>query len=71
MLDPFRSELGDRVARIDTLGAALVAEVAARAVPDAVLLAVVLEALHRRLVARVTDEPHALGQGGGPQKIGI
>src|SRR5664280_1954543 len=32
-------ELGDRVARIDSLGAALVAEVTARALPDAVLAA--------------------------------
>ena len=54
------AELRDRVARVDALRAALVAEVAARAVPDPVLLAVALEALDRRAVARVADEAEAL-----------
>ena len=54
------AELRDRVARVDALGAALVAEVAARAVPDAVLVVVGLQALDRRLVPRVADEAEAL-----------
>ena len=41
------AELRDRVARVDALRAALVAEVAARAVPDPVLLRVALEPLDR------------------------
>ena len=39
-----RAELGDRVARVDALRAALVAEVAARAVPDAVRAVQILQA---------------------------
>ena len=54
------AELRDRVARVDALRAALVAEEAARALPDAVLAAVVLEPLDRRGVARIADEAHAL-----------
>src|SRR6201987_1033976 len=44
-LDRFGTELRDRVARGDTLRAALVAEVAARAGPDPVLAVVLLEPL--------------------------
>ena len=58
--DRLGAELRDRVARVDALRAALVAEEAARALPDAVLAAVVLEPLDRRGVARVADEAHAL-----------
>ena len=65
------AELRDRVARVDALRAALVAEVAARAVPDAVLLRVRLEPLDRRLVAWVSDEAHALGERGGPEEVGV
>src|SRR5262249_10836988 len=54
--DRLGAELRDRVARIDALRAALIAEVAAGAVPDAVLLAVALEPLDGRAVARVADE---------------
>src|SRR5436190_19951784 len=54
------AELRDRIARIDAFRAALVAVVAPRAVPDPVLVVVVLEPLDRRSVARVADEPHPL-----------
>src|SRR6266545_770640 len=47
-------------ARVDALRAALVAEEAARALPDAVLAAVLLEPLNLRRVARVADEAHPL-----------
>src|SRR6516165_2575506 len=60
--DRLGAELRDRVARVDSLRAALVAEVAARAVPDAVLLVVALEALDRGAVPRIADETHPLCQ---------
>ena len=69
--DRLGAELRDRVARIDALRTALVAEVAPGAVPDAVLVGVGLQALDRRLVARVPDEPHALGERGGPEEVRI
>ena len=60
VLDRLRAELRDRVARVDALRAALVAEEAARALPDPVLAAVLLEPLDGGAVARVADEPHPL-----------
>src|SRR6478609_9441860 len=45
LLDRLGAELRDRVAGVDALRAALVAEEAARAVPDAVLAVVLLEPL--------------------------
>ena len=64
-------ELRDRVARVDSLRAALVAEVAARAVPDSVLLRVRLEPLDLRLVAWVSDEAHPLGQRRRAEEVGV
>src|SRR3954468_19585333 len=71
MRDRLRAELGDRVARVDALRAALVAEEAARAVPDSVLGVVLLEPLDHRAVARVTNEAHPLRQGLRPEELGI
>ena len=62
LLDRLGAELRDRVTRVDALRAALVAEVAAGALPDPVLGGVVLEPLDGRAVARVTDEAHPLGE---------
>src|SRR5262249_53055661 len=63
-VDAVRDRLGAKlrncVARVDAFRTALVAEVAARAVPDPVRLAVALEPLDGRAVARVADEAHAL-----------
>src|SRR4029078_587826 len=74
-VDHFRNRLGaelrDRVAWVDALGAALVAEVAARAVPDPVFVVVALEALDLRPVARVTDEAEALRERGRPEELGV
>src|SRR5438270_383536 len=53
--DRLGAELRDRVARVDALRAALVAEVAARAIPDPVRFAVALEPLDLRAAARVAD----------------
>src|SRR5438045_505825 len=61
--DRLGAELRDRVARVDALRAALVAEVAAGAIPDAVLRVVRLEPLDGRRVARVADEAHPLREG--------
>src|SRR5204863_4917929 len=69
--DRFGAELRDRVSRIDALGAALIAEVAARAIPDAVLGVVLLEPIDVRSVAGVADEPEPLGERGRPQEVGI
>ena len=65
------AELRDRVARVDALRAALVAEVAARAVPEAVRLGVLLEPLDGGAVARVADEPHSLGERRRAEEVGI
>src|SRR5439155_5131842 len=56
------AELRDRVARVDSLRAALVAEVAARAFPDAVLVVQLLEARELPAVARVADQPERLAE---------
>src|SRR6266508_3102301 len=71
LLDRLRAELGDRVARVDALRTALVAEIAARAVPDPVLVVVGLEPLHLRALPRVADEAEALRQRRGPEELGI
>src|SRR5204862_5408316 len=71
LLDRLGAELRDGVARIYALRAALVAEVAARAVPDAVLVVVVLEPLHPGLVARIADEAKALCQRRRPEELRI
>ena len=65
------TKLGDRIARIDPLRAALVTEVAARAVPDPVLVVVGLEPGDLVSLARIADEPETLGQGGRPEELGI
>ncbi len=70
-LHRLRAELRDRVARVDALRAALVAEVAAGAVPDPVLLAVALEPLDLRAVSRVTDEAEALRESRRPEEVGV
>src|SRR5436190_23122712 len=67
----FGAELCDRVTRIDALRAALVAEIAPCAVPDAVLAVVLLETLDRCLVARVADESHPLGERLRPEEVGV
>src|SRR5439155_9844083 len=71
VLDRLGPELGDRVARVDPFRAALLAEVAARAVPDAVLGVVGLEPLDRLLVAGVADEAHALRQSRRPEELRV
>src|SRR5437879_4496485 len=53
LLDRLGSELRDRVPRVDSLGAALVAEVAASAVPDPVLVVVIVQARHVGLTSSV------------------
>src|SRR4029079_14747655 len=65
------AELRDRIARVDALRAALVAEVAAGAVPDPVRLAVALEALDRGTVACVADEAEALRERGRAEEVRI
>src|SRR5204862_6927010 len=60
LLHRLGAKLRDRVARVDALGAALVAEVAARALPDAVLVVELLEARELAAVARVADEAERL-----------
>ena len=65
------AELRDRVARVDALGAALVAEVAARALPDPVLAAVLVEALDLGGVARVADEAHPLRERLRAEELGL
>src|SRR6185369_13974324 len=60
VLDRLGAELRDRVARVDALRAALVAEVAPRAVPDSVLAVVRVEPLDGGGVARIADEAHPL-----------
>src|SRR5437763_11833714 len=69
--DRLRAELRDRVARVDALRAALVAEEAARALPDPVLAAVLLEPLDRGAVARVADEAHALRERLRAEELGV
>ena len=70
-LDRLGAELRDRVARVDALRAALGAEVAARALPDAVLAAVLLEPFDRRAVARIADEAHALRERLRAEELGV
>ena len=71
LLDRLGAELGDRVARVDALRAALVAEVAARAVPDPVLLVVLVQPRDVGLVADVADEAEALGERGRPEELRV
>jgi hypothetical protein len=71
LLDRLGAELGDRVARVDAFRAALIAEVAARAVPDPVLVVQLVEPLDRGLVARVADEAHALRERGRPAEVRV
>ncbi len=70
LLDRLSAELGDRVARVDPFRAALVAEVAPRAVPDPVLAVVLVEPLNVRVVARIADEPEAFASAAGPRNSG-
>src|SRR5205085_12635516 len=65
------AERRDRVARVDAFRAALVAEVAARAVPDAVLLVVPLEPLDGGAVPRVADEAHPLCERLWPEELRV
>src|SRR3954447_7024310 len=67
LLDRLGAQLGNRVTRVDALRAALVAEVAPRAVPDPMLLVIGVEPLDIGVVARVADEPHALRERCRPQ----
>src|SRR5262249_15360603 len=62
LLHRLGAELRDRVARIDALRTALVAEVAAGALPDPVLAVQTVEALHLVAVTWVTDEAERLRQ---------
>src|SRR6266508_408349 len=71
LLDRLRAELGDRVTRVDALRTAFVAEIAARAVPDPVLVVVGLEPLDLRALTRVADEAEALRQRRGPEELGV
>src|SRR5262249_27516881 len=67
--DRLGAQLRDRVARVDSLRAALLTEVAAGALPDPVLAAVVLEPVDGRLVACVADEAHPLRQRSRPEEL--
>src|SRR5579885_3374392 len=71
LLDRLGAELGDRVARVDALRAALVAEVAARALPDPVLAVQRLEPLDLAAVARVTDEAHRFRERLRPEELRV
>src|SRR6266511_1821370 len=53
LLDRLRAELGDRVARVDAPRQPLVVEIAARAVPDPLLVVVGHAPLHLRALPRV------------------
>jgi hypothetical protein len=66
--DRLGAELRDRVARVDPLGTALVAEIAARAVPDPVLVVVVLEPLVRSRGSPTKRKPFA--SAAGPKNSG-
>ena len=69
LLDRLGAELGDRIARIDALRAAFVAEVAAGALPDSVFAADCLEPLGLLRVARIADEPHRLRERLRPEEL--
>src|SRR5256714_3641683 len=69
--DRLGAQLGDRVARVDALRAALVAEVAARALPDAVLAVDELEPVDLARVAGVADEAHRLRERLRAEEVGI
>src|SRR4029453_16649853 len=69
--DRFGAELRDRIARVDALRAPLVAEVAAGAVPDAVLAVEVLQPVDVVPVARVADEAKPLREGSGPEELRV
>ena len=65
------TELRDRVAWIDALGAALVAEVAPGAVPDPVLVVVSLEARDLVALARIADEAEALRESSRAEELRV
>src|SRR5439155_18766115 len=69
LLDRLGAELRDRVARVDPLRAALVAEVAAGALPDPVLAVQVLEPRRLLRITRVADEAHGLREGLRPEEL--
>ena len=71
LLHRLGAELRDRVARVDALGAALVAEVAAGALPDPVLARVLVEPLGLGRVARVADEAHPLRERLRPEELRV
>ena len=71
LLDRLGAELGDRVARVDALRAALVAEVAARAVPDPVLFVVARSAARRRRWSRASPtKRNPFASAAGPRNSG-
>src|SRR5262249_49218080 len=69
--DRLRSQLRVGAARVAALRAALVAEVAARALPDPVLAVHRLEPIDLAGVARVADEAHRLRERLRPEKVRI
>src|SRR5439155_22357435 len=69
--DRLGAELCDRVTRVNASRTALVAEVATRAVPDAVLVVEPVQALDGGLIPHVADKPHALRERGGPEELRI
>src|SRR5436190_13140929 len=71
LLDRLGAELCDRVPRIDAFGTALIAEVTAGAIPDPVLVVIVLESLDGGLVTRVADEAKPLREGGRAEELGV
>src|SRR6266511_2802717 len=71
LLDRLGTELRDRVARVDAFRTALVAEVAARAVPDPVLLVEVVQPRYVVVVAGVSDETHTFGERRGAEEVGV
>ena len=71
LLDRLGPELRDRVPRVDALRTPLIAEVAARAVPDAVLVVVVVQARDIGLIPGIADEAHSLGERGRAEELRI
>ena len=69
LLDRLCAELRDRVTRVDSLRAALVAEVAPCALPDPVLAVEILEPRVLGAVARIAHEAHRLRERLGPEEL--
>src|SRR5262249_24606996 len=71
LLHRLGAEFRDGVTRVDALRAALVAEVAARALPDPVATVDLLEPLKLRAVARIAGEAHRLRERLRPEEVRV